>query len=284
MDGMFDFKADIAILLNITPDHLDRYDNRFSNYVESKFRIIQNQTNDDAFIYCADDPVIAEELKMREVKARVYPFSIKQEIRQNGAYIKDNEVVIQTNINHFSMTIEQLALQGRHNIYNSMAAGISASLMNLRKDTIRKSLGDFQNVDHRLEFVANVHGVQFINDSKATNINSTWWALESSLKPIIWIAGGVDKGNDYSELMELVKSKVKAIVCLGLDNSRIHEAFAGVVKVVVDTRSAEEAVKTAYYLSEPGDTVLLSPACASFDLFENYEDRGNQFKELVRKL
>lgn len=182
------------------------------------------------------------------------------------------------------MTIEQLALQGRHNIYNSMAAGISASLVNLRKDTIRKSLGDFQNVDHRLEFVANVHGVQFINDSKATNINSTWWALESSLKPIIWIAGGVDKGNDYSELMELVKSKVKAIVCLGLDNSRIHEAFAGVVKVVVDTRSAEEAVKTAYYLSEPGDTVLLSPACASFDLFENYEDRGNQFKELVRKL
>ncbi len=284
LDGMFDFKADIAVLLNITPDHLDRYDNRFSNYIDSKFRIIQNQTNDDAFIYCADDPAIAEELKMREVKARVYPFSIKQEIRQNGAYVKDNEVVIQTNINHFSMTIEQLALQGRHNIYNSMAAGISASLVNLRKDTIRKSLGDFQNVDHRLEFVANVHGVQFINDSKATNINSTWWALESSLKPIIWIAGGVDKGNDYSELMELVKSKVKAIVCLGLDNSRIHEAFAGVVKVVVDTRSAEEAVKTAYYLSEPGDTVLLSPACASFDLFENYEDRGNQFKELVRKL
>ena len=188
LDGMFDFKADIAVLLNITPDHLDRYDNRFSNYIDSKFRIIQNQTNDDAFIYCADDPAIAEELKMREVKARVYPFSIKQEIRQNGAYVKDNEVVIQTNINHFSMTIEQLALQGRHNIYNSMAAGISASLVNLRKDTIRKSLGDFQNVDHRLEFVANVHGVQFINDSKATNINSTWWALESSLKPIIWIA------------------------------------------------------------------------------------------------
>ncbi len=284
LDGMFRFKSEIAVLLNITPDHLDRYDHRFSNYIDSKFRIIQNQTANDAFIYCADDPVINNELKARTVKSKTYPFTTSGKLEEEGAYLKNNEIVIQTKINSLIMTIEQLALQGRHNIYNSMAAGISASLVNLRKETIRKCLGDFQNVDHRLEFVANVHGIRFINDSKATNVNSTWWALESSRNPVIWIAGGIDKGNDYSILADMVRTKVKAIVCLGLDNTRIFEAFQGIVKTIVETRSASEAVNVAYYLSEPGDTVLFSPACASFDLFENYEDRGNQFKEVVKKL
>ena len=284
LDGMFRFRPDIAVLLNITPDHLDRYENVFGNYVNSKFRIIQNQTSADAFVYCADDPVISRELENKTIAARAYPFTTKGKPEQSGAYLENNELVIQTNANNIRMTIEQLALQGRHNIYNSMAAGISASLVGLRKETIRQCLSDFQNVEHRLEFVANVHGIGFINDSKATNVNSTWWALESTNKPVIWIAGGIDKGNDYSILSELVRNKVKAIVCLGVDNSQLYKAFADMVGSIYETRSALEAVSIAYQIGEPGDTVLLSPACASFDLFENYEDRGIQFKNAVKKL
>jgi len=284
LDGMFGFKADIAALLNITPDHLDRYDNDFSKYADSKFRITQNQTSADAFVYCADDPVISSELEHRVIAARKFPFAAKQIPQQSGAYLDDNELVIKTNSNTFRMTIEQLALQGRHNIYNSMAAGIAAQLVGLRKESIRQCLTDFQHVEHRLEHVANVHGIKFINDSKATNINSVWWALECMNKPVIWIAGGVDKGNDYTMLNELVKTKVKAIVCLGVDNTNIYKAFADMVSTIVETRSAEEAVNMAYLLGESGDTVLLSPACSSFDLFENFEDRGNQFKQAVKKL
>jgi UDP-N-acetylmuramoylalanine--D-glutamate ligase len=284
LDGMFRFRSDIAVLLNITPDHLDRYENIFGNYVNSKFRIIQNQTSADAFVYCVDDPVISRELENKTIAARAYPFTTMGKHEQSGAYLENNELVIQTNANNIRMTIEQLALQGRHNIYNSMAAGISASLVGLRKETIRQCLSDFQNVDHRLEFVANVHGIGFINDSKATNVNSSWWALESANKPVIWIAGGIDKGNDYSILNELVRNKVKAIVCLGVDNSQLYKAFADMVGSIYETRSALEAVSIAYQIGEPGDTVLLSPACASFDLFENYEDRGIQFKNAVKQL
>lgn len=284
LDGMFEFKADIAVLLNITPDHLDRYDNDFSKYAASKFRILQNQESSDAFVYCADDPVIGAELKKHKVVSQKYPFTLGNAEAAEGAYMKNNEMVINIKEKQIRMTIEQLALQGRHNIYNSMAAGISASLVGLRKDTIRQCLSDFQHVEHRLEFVANVHGIEFINDSKATNVNSTWWALESANKPVIWIAGGIDKGNDYSILKDMVKAKVKAIVCLGIDNSRIIEAFAGDVKTIVETRSAAEAVFQAYHLGEQGDMVLLSPACASFDLFENFEDRGRQFKQAVNQL
>lgn len=284
LDGMFGFRSDIAVLLNITPDHLDRYGNVFGNYVNSKFRIIQNQTSADAFVYCADDPVISRELENKTITARAYPFTTMGKPEQSGAYLENNELVIQTNANKIRMTIEQLALQGRHNIYNSMAAGISASLVGLRKETIRQCLADFQNVEHRLEFVANVHGISFINDSKATNVNSTWWALESTNKPVIWIAGGIDKGNDYSMLNELVRNKVKAIVCMGIDNSQLYKAFAEMVGSIYETRSALEAVSIAYQIGEPGDTVLLSPACASFDLFENYEDRGIQFKNAVKQL
>jgi UDP-N-acetylmuramoylalanine--D-glutamate ligase len=284
LDGMFRFRANIAVLLNITPDHLDRYENDFRKYADSKFRITQNQTSKDAFVYCFDDPVIRSELEKRKIQAGTYPFSINEKPFQKGAYLDENELVIKLNKNDFRMTIEQLALQGRHNIYNSMAAGISGHLIGLRKETIRQCLADFENVEHRLEFVANVHGIEFTNDSKATNINSVWWALESASKPVIWIAGGIDKGNDYSCLKENVRKKVKAIVCLGLDNSRLFEEFSGLVKTIVETRSAEEAVKAAYSLGESGDMVLLSPACASFDLFENFEDRGRQFKQAVIEL
>lgn len=284
LDGMFRFKAEIAVLLNITPDHLDRYDNNFKRYVDSKFRIIQNQTSTDAFLYCADDEVISKEMEIRNIAAQKFPYTIRGKELKSGAYTNRNELVINAKDNTIHMTIEQLALQGRHNIYNSMAAGISASLVGLRKETIKKCLADFQNVEHRLEFVANVHGITFINDSKATNINSTWWALESAIQPVIWIAGGIDKGNDYSILKDLVQKKVKAIICLGVDNSKIFNAFADLVENIVETRSAAEAVDIAYHLGEQGDLVLLSPACASFDLFENYEDRGNQFKKAVKQL
>lgn len=284
LDGMYKFKADIAILLNITPDHLDRYDNDFSKYTRSKFRITQNQSGSDAFIYWADDPVIANALINMNIEAKKYPFTTQHVLKQNGAYLDENELVIQINENRFRMTIEQLALQGRHNIHNSMVAGVAANLVGLRKETIKRCLSNFENVEHRLEFVANVHGIEFINDSKATNINSVWWALENATKPVIWIAGGIDKGNDYSILEETVKKKVKAIICLGLDNTRIYNSFADTVRTIVETRSAAEAVNIAYRLGEPGDLVLLSPACASFDLFENYEDRGDQFKKAVKEL
>tara|TARA_R110001592_G_scaffold146107_2_gene370085 strand:- start:2221 stop:3570 length:1350 start_codon:yes stop_codon:yes gene_type:complete len=282
LDGMYDFKVDIAILLNITPDHLDRYDYKFENYVKSKFRILQNQDGHCHFIYCKDDEAIQDYLSHNEVKAIQHPFSIKT-ATENGAYIENEKLIINLN-NRFEMTIQSLSLQGKHNLYNSMASGMTGRVLELKKEVIRESLTDFQNVEHRLEFVAKIHGIDFINDSKATNINSTWYALESFENPIIWVVGGVDKGNDYEMLKEMVSEKVKAIVCLGKDNSKIHEAFDGVIETIVDAGSAYEAVKLAYGLGKSGDTVLLSPACASFDLFENYEDRGQQFKSAVKGL
>jgi len=284
LDGMFDFKADIAILLNITPDHLDRYDFHFQNYIDSKFRITRNQTKDDAFIFCMDDDVIRNELEKRQFNTNKYPFTIHKKLWDDGACIIDNQIFIITKPSTINMTLETLALQGKHNIYNSMAAGIAARVLDIRKDIIKESLSDFQNIEHRLEYVTKVHGIEFINDSKATNVNSTWYALESMTQPVIWIVGGTDKGNDYEILMDLVKSKVKAIVCLGLENKKIIKAFKDVVEIIVETKSAEEAVNTSYYLSQDGDTILLSPACASFDLFENYEDRGRQFKKAIREL
>ena len=283
LDGMFDFRADIAVLLNITPDHLDRYDYKMQNYIDSEMRIVRNQRADDWFVYCADDPVIIEELSKRTINAQKIPMTITK-ISELGGWIENEVLKLNVNNNTFDMTIYDLALQGKHNLYNSMAAGISGSILNLRKEGIRECLSDFQGVEHRLERFLRVHNIEFINDSKATNINSVWYALESMQSPVVWIVGGVDKGNDYSELYDLVKQKVKAIICLGKDNSRIIAAFDGMVKEIVETKSMEEAVRSAYFLSEKGDTVLLSPACASFDLFKNYEDRGRQFKDAVRNL
>ncbi len=283
LDDMYDFKADVAILLNITPDHLDRYSYDMQNYIDSKFRIIQNQTEDDVFIFCEDDENIQKELITRNIVSACYPFSLFEPDEQ-GAGILNEELIINYNKNQFSMSILDISLQGKHNFYNSMAAGIASMVFEIKNEKLRESLSDFKGVEHRLEKFLKVHGIEFINDSKATNVNSTWYALESIPKSIVWIAGGIDKGNDYSMLIPLVKEKVKAIVCLGKDNSKLHAAFDGVLKNIVDVSNMEEAVKAAYYLSRNGDTVLLSPACASFDLFENYEDRGRQFKEQVRNL
>ena len=282
LDDMFKFKADIAILTNITPDHLDRYDYQMQNYVDSKFRIIQNQTNSDYFIFNNDDPIIKVELAKRKINAIQAPFSLKEEIKYGGFA---NEQQLTININEqLIMSIHDLALKGKHNTQNSLASGIASRILEIRKDVVRESLEDFTNVEHRLEFVAKVNGIEFINDSKATNVNSTWFALESMEHPTVWIVGGVDKGNDYSELMQLVKDKVKSIICLGVDNQKLIEAFTGVVETIVEARSALEAVAYGYRLAKKDETVLLSPACASFDLFENYEDRGNKFKEAVRSL
>ncbi len=282
LDGLKQFKADIAIIMNITPDHLDRYAS-MQHYVDSKFRILQNQTSEDYFIYSIDDPITSEEIQKRDIKAHSIPFSIKQSVKEGGC-LEDDIMKINIQNNAFTMSIHDLALKGQHNTYNSMAASITAQVLKIRKDVIRESLSGFQGVEHRLEPVLKVHGIEFINDSKATNINSTWYALESMHKDVIWIVGGVDKGNDYAILEDLVKEKVKAIICLGKENDKIHKAFKGIVQTIIDTASASEAVKTAYYLGRKGDTVLLSPACASFDLFDNYEDRGNQFKQAVREL
>lgn len=284
LDGMYKFKADIAVLLNITPDHLDRYNFQFEKYAASKFRIIQNQTSDDAFIYCADDEVIRRMLPPSKFKPQLFPFSIKQELIGNGAFLRNNKIEFNIHTNNYIMTLEELALQGKHNVYNSMAAGIGSKLIDIRKETIKKCLSDFQNVEHRLEFVASISEVEYVNDSKATNVNSTWYALESMHSEVIWIAGGIDKGNDYGILNKLVMEKVKAIVCLGTDNSKIHQAFARDVETIIDASSAIEAVQMAASLAKSGEIVLLSPACASFDLFENYEDRGNQFKQAVNSL
>ena len=284
LDGMFRFRADIAVLMNITPDHLDRYGNDFQKYIDSKFRIIQNQTNSDYFIYWHDDPVISKEIRKRNIPAEKRPFSGFEKIHGEGAWTEKNNLIININSKEIKMTLEELALQGRHNIYNSMAAGISARLLDIRKDIIKQSLSDFQHVEHRLEFIASIHGIEFINDSKATNVNSTWYALESQNKKIIWIAGGLDKGNDYSSLEPLVKSKVRAIICLGKDNRKIKATFADMVECIVETTTAEDAVREAYQLAKRGEVVLLSPACASFDLFENFEDRGRQFKKAVNGL
>jgi UDP-N-acetylmuramoylalanine--D-glutamate ligase len=284
LDDMFKFKVDVAVLLNITPDHLDRYDYKMENYVASKFRIAQNQTAADYFIYCADDPETVTGMKDRTFGAQLLPFSIQQKF-EPGAYLDENEnIVINTKQAHFTMSIQELALQGKHNIYNSMASGIVAKVLELRNETMRESMGNFKAIEHRLEFVANISGIRFINDSKATNVNSTWYALESMGSEVVLILGGVDKGNDYSMLNDLVKQKVKAIVCLGKDNKRIHDAFDDMVELIVNTSSAQEAAQVAYHLAAKGDTVLLSPACASFDLFKNYEDRGRQFKDAVKEL
>ena len=282
LDDMFEFRADIAMILNITPDHLDRYDYQMQNYVDSKFRILQNQTMNDWCIYNHDDPIIAREMAKREIAAKKAPFSLITEMKV-GAFVKEEQITI--NINEkLTMSIHDLALKGKHNAQNSMASGIAARLLDIRSSVIRESLEDFVNVEHRLEFVAKVHGIEFINDSKATNINSTWFALESMDKPTVWIVGGVDKGNDYSELLDLVKDKVKAIICLGLDNQKIIDTFSSSVETIVEATSAMEAVAYGYRLASKDETVLLSPACASFDLFENYEHRGDLFKEAVRKL
>jgi UDP-N-acetylmuramoylalanine--D-glutamate ligase len=283
LDGMYDFKADIAILLNITPDHLDRYDYKLQNYIDSKFRVIQNQTKDDFLIYWAGDPIIKDELSKRKPGVTLMPFS--DEIKEGmTAYIENEELIIDYPNKTNLMTIHEFALKGRHNTYNSMAAAIAGKILNIRKEVIRESLADFQGVEHRLEPVITVCGISFINDSKATNVNSTWYALECMENQVIWIVGGVDKGNDYSELFPIAKQKVKAIVCLGKDNKKIIESFKDKIDTIIETNSMEEAVRSAYYLAKKGETVLLSPACASFDLFKNYEDRGRQFKQAVRNL
>jgi UDP-N-acetylmuramoylalanine--D-glutamate ligase len=284
LDGLYEFKADIAILLNITPDHLDRYDYNLQEYVDSKFRITRNLTDEEFFVFCSDDEITIRELEKIVLKAKQLPFARKKKDKEVAYIDDDDRLIIEYDNGDFAMSVSDLVLKGKHNQYNSMAAGIAGSVLKIRKDLIRESLMDFQGVEHRLESVLKVHGIQFINDSKATNVNSTWYALESIQSKIIWIAGGIDKGNDYSELMDLVKLKVKALVCLGKDNSKLHKAFDGIVETIVDVDNMPEAVTTAYYLAVNGDTVLLSPACASFDLFENYEDRGWQFKKEAAKL
>jgi UDP-N-acetylmuramoylalanine--D-glutamate ligase len=283
LDGIVRFKPDIAVILNITPDHLDRYDNDITNYAGSKFRITGNLSAGDALIWCMDDPVTAGEMQMREPGFTHFPFSLNEKVPE-GAYLENNKMIILSNNNRIEMTLEELALKGKHNIYNSMAAGIAGQLLRIRKEVIRESLSDFQGIEHRLESVLKVRGIEFINDSKATNVNSTWYALESMNTKVVWIAGGIDKGNDYTALNELVREKVRAIVCLGRDNSKIVEAFKELAPAIVETLSMEEAVRSAYHLAKKDETVLLSPACASFDLFENYEDRGRQFKNCVRNL
>jgi UDP-N-acetylmuramoylalanine--D-glutamate ligase len=282
LEEMFDFRADIAILTNITPDHLDRYNYDMQLYVDAKYRIIQNQTENDWFIYNYDDPIVRTEIEKRKPKAKMAPFSLKEKLEQGG-YLENEELIINIQ-KQFTMSIHDLALKGKHNAQNSLASGIAARILEIRKESVRESLADFINVEHRMEFVAKVHGIEFINDSKATNINSAWFALESMDKPTIWIVGGVDKGNDYSELVDLVKDKVKAIICLGTENQKIIDTFGEVVETIVEASSAMEAVAYGYRLAQKDETVLLSPACASFDLFQNYEDRGNQFKNAVRTL
>jgi len=283
LDGIETFAPHIAIITNITPDHLDRYDYKFENYVNSKFRITKNQTKDDFLIYDFDDEVIKKWLKNNKVNATLLPFSIENELEQ-GVYLKEDKIIIKYKTEDSIMKTSNLALKGKHNTKNAMAAAMTASLLKVRKDFIRESLEDFEGAEHRLEQVLKISGVQYINDSKATNVNATFYALDSMQSPTVWIVGGVDKGNDYLDLMPLVREKVKAIICLGVDNQKIVQTFYNVVDLIVETAGAEEAVKVAYKIAEKGDSVLLSPACASFDLFENYEDRGNKFKQAVREL
>tara|TARA_B100001758_G_scaffold247950_1_gene268958 strand:- start:24763 stop:26082 length:1320 start_codon:yes stop_codon:yes gene_type:complete len=277
LDGIKKFRSDVAILLNITADHLDRYNNKLEEYARSKFRITENQTENDVLILNADDAMIDK----ISTKAKILPISLRKKITEGG-YLKENELII--NLNNKTMTIQELALQGKHNTFNSMAACIAARVFEVKDSVIRKSMIDFQNVEHRLEYVLTVHGIDFINDSKATNVNASWFALESMQKEIVWIVGGVDKGNDYSQLYDMVRDKVKAIICLGENNQNIIGAFKGKVDTIVQASSMDEAVSQSYSLADKGDVVLLSPACASFDLFSNYEDRGFQFKNAVRIL
>jgi UDP-N-acetylmuramoylalanine--D-glutamate ligase len=283
LDDIKTFRPDIAVLLNITEDHLDRYDYKFENYINSKFRIIENQTMDDYFIYNLDDEVITKKLETLTLHTNPLPFSMKQEVKK-GAYIKADQMMLKIQEERVSMSIYDFALKGKHNQHNTMAAGIAAATLGIRKEKIREAVKTFESLEHRMEHVATVRGVEFINDSKATNVNSTWYALESLEKKVVLILGGVDKGNDYSLIEDLVKEKVKAIVCMGVDNKKIHAAFKDTVKTIVDTDSARKAVNAAFSLASKGEVVLLSPACASFDLFKNYEERGKMFKEAVKEL
>lgn len=283
LDGIKNFRPHIAIITNITPDHLDRYENDFDQYIASKFSITKNQTENDFLIYDADDQTISQWLENHKTRAKLVPYSIKR-VLDYGAFLNDNKIITKINTEKFSMEIAKLRLQGKHNLKNTMAGALASQLLNVRSQTIKESLTNFEGVEHRLENVQKVNGVQFINDSKATNVNATFYALEYLKEPVVWIVGGVDKGNDYEDLLPLVREKVKAIVCLGLDNEKIKSVFFNVVDMMIETAGAEEAVKVAYKLSQRGDTVLLSPACASFDLFENYQDRGRQFKDAIRNL
>lgn len=283
LDEIEKFRVHIAILTNITPDHLDRYGYDLEKYIDAKFRIAKNQLPEDAFIYCADDELTIQAMQTRSVKGTLYPFSIKS-TEGMTAFVQDSKMIITYEQQNTDMLLTDLSLQGKHNLYNSMAAAVAARIMDIRDENIREALSDFEGIEHRLEHVAKVKGIEFINDSKATNVNSTWYALESMYQPVIWIVGGQDKGNDYAQLLPLVKDKVKAIICLGIDNSKIVEAFTGSVEEIIETQSMADAVKAGYYMGKTGDVVLLSPACASFDLFENYEDRGRQFKSSVREL
>ena len=283
LDGIINYKPHIAIITNISPDHLDRYEYKYQNYINSKFRITMNQTEEDYLIYDADDEAINEWLQNNKVKAQLIPFSISKAV-ENGAFLNNNTMEININEEEFLMETTQIALEGKHNMKNAMAATSVAQLMKIRKQTIRESLSNFQGVEHRLEKVLKIQNVQYINDSKATNVNATFFALDSITTPTVWILGGVDKGNDYTELMALVNEKVKAIICLGVDNKKIIDAFGNIVDMMVEVDNMHDAVNTARHIAEKGDTVLLSPACASFDLFQNYEDRGNQFKREVRNL
>jgi len=288
LDDIKTFKPDVAIITNITEDHLDRYEYKFENYIRSKFRIAMNQTGDDYFIYNADDEVTMKYLDLPtvigiEIKSNKLPVTMRNEV-PNGAFIKDGDMYVRTGNDFVAMSVFDFALKGKHNQYNTMAACLAATTMEIRKEKIREAVQTFHSLEHRMEYVSTVRGVEFINDSKATNVNSTWYALESMEKPTILILGGVDKGNDYSFIKELVKEKVKAIICLGVDNRKIHEAFGNIVSPIVNTGGAREAVHAAFHFASKGDVVLLSPACASFDLFKNYEDRGDQFKQAVREL
>lgn len=283
LDDIKTFRPDIAILLNITEDHLDRYNYQFEYYIKSKFRIIENQTEKDCFIYCIDNEVVVKHLELLTTNTNLLPFSMKQELKKGG-YIKNEQMMLKIQEERVTMSIYDFALKGKHNAYNTMAASIAASTLGIRKEKIREAVSNFHNLEHRMEFVATVKGVDFINDSKATNVNSTWYALESMQKPTILILGGVDKGNDYALVADLVKEKVKAIVCMGTDNSKLIEFFKGKVEQIIEVDSAKKAVNASFKLAEKGDVVLLSPACASFDLFKNYEDRGQQFKESVKEL
>ena len=282
LDNMYEFRANIAILLNITPDHLDRYNHNMQEYVDAKFRIVQNQTDDDAFIFWNDDPIIQRELSKHGIHARLYPFA--EDKREGVTAYTDADELYFTAPYAFNMEQEELALTGKHNLYNSMAAGISAGISGIRKEVIREALATFKGVEHRLEYVTRVRGVDYINDSKATNVDAAWDALECQTRPVVWIVGGTDKGNDYTSLIPLAKEKVKAMICMGLDNAKFHDSFEGVVPEIHDVTSAKDAVKLAHEIAVSGDVVLLSPCCASFDLFKNYEDRGRQFKEAVRNL
>ena len=283
LDNVYDFKADIAIITNITPDHLDRYGYNMENYVKAKFRITRNMSNEDCFIFCSDDDITVRHLDQIVMKAKKLPFTQKGEVEQ-GAFVKDDRMIVRYKEQECDMYLQELALGGKHNVYNSMAAALAAKVMDIDNEAIRNGLATFQAVEHRLENVLSIKDVLYINDSKATTVDAAWYALECQKRPVIWIAGGTDKGNDYGPLIPLAQEKVKALICMGLDNNKLHESFGGVVPEIHDVTSAQDAVALAHRIADSGDVVLLSPCCASFDLFKNYEDRGRQFKEAVRNL